>query len=39
MPFMGVENLDKIFHPSSIAVAGASERKGSAGDAIVGSMR
>jgi acetyltransferase len=28
---MSVENLDKIFQPKSIAVVGASERKGSVG--------
>ena len=32
---MGVDNLDKIFHPKSIAVVGASERKGSVGHAIM----
>ena len=31
---MSVENLDKIFHPKSIAVVGASERKGSVGEAL-----
>ena len=28
---MGVENLNKIFNPKSIAVIGASEKKGSVG--------
>lgn len=32
---MSVHNLDKIFHPKSIAVVGASERKGSVGHAIM----
>jgi len=32
---MSVENLDKIFHPKSIAVVGASERKGSVGAALM----
>jgi len=30
---MSIENLDKIFHPKSIAVVGASEREGSIGAA------
>ena len=32
---MSVEQLDKIFYPKSIAVVGASERKGSIGQAIM----
>ncbi len=32
---MSVENLDKMFHPKSIAVVGASERKGSIGAALM----
>ncbi|MGD8761881.1 MAG: bifunctional acetate--CoA ligase family protein/GNAT family N-acetyltransferase [Desulfobacteraceae bacterium] len=32
---MGIENLDKIFQPNSIAVVGASERKGSIGAALM----
>jgi len=32
---MSVENLDKIFQPKSIAVVGASERKGSVGEALL----
>jgi acetyltransferase len=32
---MSVENLDKIFQPKSIAIAGASERKGSVGAALI----
>jgi acetyltransferase len=32
---MSVENLDKIFQPKSIAVVGASERKGSVGAALM----
>ncbi|UCG20662.1 MAG: CoA-binding protein, partial [Deltaproteobacteria bacterium] len=32
---MGVYNLDKIFKPASIAVIGASEKKGSIGSALV----
>jgi acetyltransferase len=32
---MSVENLDKIFQPKSIAVVGASERKGSIGAALM----
>ena len=31
---MSIENLDKIFQPKSIAVVGASERKGSVGKKI-----
>ena len=32
---MSVDNLDKIFQPKSIAVVGASERKGSVGAALM----
>lgn len=32
---MGIHNLDKIFHPKSIAVIGASERTGSVGNVIM----
>jgi len=32
---MSIENLDKIFHPKSIAVVGASEREGSIGAALM----
>ena len=32
---MSVENLEKIFQPKSIAVVGASERKGSVGAALM----
>jgi acetyltransferase len=32
---MSIINLDKIFHPKTIAVIGASERKGSVGDALM----
>ncbi len=32
---MSVENLDKIFQPKSVAVVGASERKGSVGEALM----
>jgi acetyltransferase len=32
---MSVDNLEKIFHPRSIAVVGASERTGSVGHAIM----
>ena len=32
---MSVENLDKIFQPKSIAVVGASERKGCVGAALM----
>ena len=32
---MSIENLDKIFQPKSIAVVGASERKGSVGAAVM----
>ena len=35
---MSVENLDKIFHPNSIAVVGASERKGSVGAALMDNL-
>ena len=32
---MSILNLDKIFHPNSIAVVGASERQGSVGNAVM----
>jgi len=32
---MSIENMDKIFQPESIAVVGASERKGSVGAALM----
>lgn len=32
---MRIERLDKLFHPSSIAVVGASDRKGSIGRAVM----
>ncbi|MGD8446743.1 MAG: CoA-binding protein [Desulfobacterales bacterium] len=32
---MGVENLDKIFQPKSIAVVDASDRSGSVGAALM----
>ena len=32
---MSIENLDKIFHPKSIAVVGASEREGSIGGMVI----
>jgi acetyltransferase len=32
---MSIENLDKIFRPKSVAVVGASERKGSIGAALM----
>lgn len=32
---MSIDNMDKIFRPESIAVVGASERKGSVGAAIM----
>ena len=32
---MSIENLDKIFQPRSIAIVGASERKGSVGAALM----
>ena len=32
---MGIENLDKIFQPNSIAVVGASERQGGVGAALM----
>lgn len=35
---MSVENLDKIFQPKSIAVVGASERKGSVGAALMNNL-
>ncbi len=35
---MGIENLDRIFDPKSIAVVGASEREGSIGAAIMGNI-
>ena len=35
---MSVENLDKIFQPKSIAVVGASERKGSVGAALMDNL-
>jgi acetyltransferase len=35
VPEMGVFNLDKIFKPNSVAVIGASEKKGSIGSALI----
>jgi acetyltransferase len=35
---MGIENLDKIFRPKSIAVVGASEKKGSIGWTLMRSL-
>ena len=32
---MSIENLDKNFHPKSIAVVGASEREGSIGGVVI----
>ncbi len=32
---MGIENLDKVFHPESVAVIGASPRPGGIGAAIL----
>ena len=32
---MGIENLDKLFHPSSIALVGASEKQGRIGTALL----
>ena len=32
---MSIENLDTVFQPKSIAVVGASERKGSVGAAVM----
>ena len=32
---MGIENLDKIFRPKSIAIVGASEKKGSIGSTLM----
>jgi len=32
---MSVRNLNKLFHPTSIAVIGASERKGSVGNLVM----
>ena len=32
---MSIDNMDKIFRPESIAVVGASERKGSVGAALM----
>ena len=32
---MGVDDLDKVFSPESVAVIGASERKGSIGAAAM----
>jgi len=35
---MGIENLDKIFRPQSIAIVGASEKKGSIGATLMRSL-
>lgn len=35
---MGVENIDKMFQPETVAVIGASEREGSIGNAIMGNL-
>ena len=32
---MGIQNLEKIFHPKSVAVVGASERSGTSGFALL----
>lgn len=34
-PIMGVNKLEKIFRPESIAVVGASEKEGSIGSALI----
>ena len=35
---MSIENLDKIFHPKSIAVIGASSKNGSIGSALMNNL-
>ncbi|WP_022666802.1 GNAT family N-acetyltransferase [Desulfospira joergensenii] len=35
---MGIENLDKLFEPSSVAVIGASPNRGSVGAAVMNSL-
>jgi acetyltransferase len=35
---MGIQNLDKIFHPKSVAVIGASERSGTIGFALMANL-
>lgn len=35
---MGIDNLDKLFEPRSIAVVGANDRQGSIGNAIMGNL-
>lgn len=35
---MGIENLDKLFHPRCVAVIGASEKKGSVGLALMNNI-
>jgi acetyltransferase len=37
-PNLGIENLNRIFNPKSIAVIGASERKGAIGAKILGNL-
>ncbi len=36
---MGVNNLERIFHPASVAVIGASDRDGSVGHAIMRNLK
>jgi acetyltransferase len=35
---MSIYNLDKIFHPASVAVIGASPREGTIGSALVSNI-
>ena len=35
---MGIQNLDKIFNPESVAVYGASERRGTIGFVIMANL-
>ena len=35
---MGIANLDKIFHPKSVAVIGASEKSGTVGFALMANL-
>ncbi len=35
---MGVQNLDKIFHPKSVAIVGASETSGTIGFALMANL-
>lgn len=36
---MGIYNLDRIFHPESVAVIGASEKENSVGNALMTNLK